>query len=43
MRFGCKKTRLIWRRHAMADFVYLAIGLLFFALMTVYANACSRL
>lgn len=28
---------------AMADFVYLVIGVLFFVLMGVYAVACDRL
>jgi len=27
----------------MADLIYLAIGVLFFVLMGVYANACGRL
>jgi hypothetical protein len=30
-------------RRAMADIVYIVIGLLFFALMGVYAVACDRL
>jgi hypothetical protein len=33
----------IWRRFAMADIVYLVLGLLFFGLMAAYANACDRL
>jgi hypothetical protein len=31
------------RRRAMADLIYLAIGVLFFVLMGVYATACGRL
>jgi hypothetical protein len=31
------------RRRAMADIVYVVVGLLFFALMGVYAVACDRL
>jgi hypothetical protein len=38
-----KNAAPIWRRFAMADFVYLALGLLFFGLMAAYANACDRL
>jgi hypothetical protein len=34
---------LIWRRLAMADVVYVVLGLLFFGLMGLYATACSRL
>jgi hypothetical protein len=30
-------------RFAMADLIYVILGLLFFALMGAYANACSRL
>jgi hypothetical protein len=30
-------------RFAMADLVYVILGLLFFALMGAYANACNRL
>jgi hypothetical protein len=37
------KPGLIWRRRAMADLVYLALGLLFFGLMGAYAIACNRL
>jgi hypothetical protein len=33
----------IWRRAAMADLVYVVLGLAFFALMTLYAAACDRL
>jgi hypothetical protein len=37
-------ARLISRgRRAMADIVYVVIGLLFFALMAGYAVACDRL
>jgi hypothetical protein len=37
-------ARLIAReRRAMADIVYVVIGLLFFALMAGYAVACDRL
>jgi hypothetical protein len=30
-------------RRVMADLVYVVIGLLFFALMAIYAVACDRL
>jgi hypothetical protein len=30
-------------RRAMADIVYVVVGLLFFALMAAYAVACDRL
>jgi hypothetical protein len=36
-------ARSIWRRRAMADVVYVVLGLLFFALMGLYATACNRL
>jgi hypothetical protein len=42
-RFGRKNAAPIWRRCAMADVVYLVLGLLFFALMSAYAIACDRL
>jgi hypothetical protein len=35
--------RIAKERRAMADIVYVVIGLLFFALMGVYALACDRL
>ena len=35
--------RILRRLRAMADIVYVVIGLLFFALMAVYAVACDRL
>jgi hypothetical protein len=31
------------RRFAMADLIYVVLGLLFFGLMGLYATACSRL
>ena len=41
---AAKAARLISKgRRAMADIVYVVIGLLFFALMAVYAVACDRL
>ena len=33
----------IWRHCAMADVIYLALGLAFFGLMGLYAFACGRL
>jgi hypothetical protein len=32
-----------WRRLAMADVIYIGIGVLFFILMGLYAHACERL
>lgn len=42
-RRGAKTRRQIRRRLVMADVVYLAVGVLFFALMGLYAVACDRL
>ena len=36
-------ARLIRRRRAMTDLIYLALGVLFFVLMGAYASACNRL
>jgi hypothetical protein len=33
----------IWRPRAMADVIYLFLGLAFFGLMALYASACDRL
>ncbi len=33
----------IWRSRAMADVIYLVLGLAFFGLMALYASACDRL
>jgi hypothetical protein len=41
--FWRMNARLIWRRFAMADVVYVVLGLLFFGLMGLYATACNRL
>jgi hypothetical protein len=38
-----KNAAPTWRRFAMADLVYVVLGLLFFGLMGVYALACNRL
>jgi hypothetical protein len=38
-----RARRISRRRRAMADIVYVVIGLLFFALMAIYAVACDRL
>jgi hypothetical protein len=38
-----KTAQPIWRRTAMADVVYLGLGIVFFVLMGVYAEACRRL
>jgi hypothetical protein len=40
---GGHKRRQRWRRVAMADVIYLTAGILFFAVMGVYAHACNRL
>lgn len=41
---AANRPRLISRgRRAMADIVYVVIGLLFFAVMGLYAVACDRL
>jgi hypothetical protein len=41
---AAKPTRQIAKgRRAMADIVYVVVGLLFFALMGLYAVACDRL
>ena len=37
------KARFLSGGAAMADLVYLVIGLLFFGLMGAYAHACTRL
>jgi hypothetical protein len=39
-----RKNRLsIWSPRAMADVIYLVLGLAFFGLMALYAVACDRL
>jgi hypothetical protein len=42
-RFWRNNAQPMKRRRVMADLIYLAIGVLFFVLMGVYANACGRL
>ena len=42
-RFWRNNAHPMEKRRAMADLIYLAIGVLFLVLMGVYANACSRL
>jgi hypothetical protein len=42
-RFHRKNGRPIGRRLAVADLIYLAIGVLFLVVMGVYAAACGRL
>jgi hypothetical protein len=43
LRFLGAKLDLVLEVRAMADIVYLAIGVLFFILMGAYAIACNRL
>ena len=43
MAFGPKRRAIKQERCAMADVVYLLIGLAIFGLMTLYAYACDRL
>jgi hypothetical protein len=39
---GAHKRPVKWEA-AMADIVYLVVGILFFAVMGLYAHACDRL